>query len=159
MKLILIFLLTSLLSGFMLQPFTIKNADAFSTKMSYYFDTPTNYQMRKLQYDWWSATLATGDPLVCTDTVYLSTRWEGSNSPLWKYTLVHEWVHVSHRAGCVNNERATRLEAFRMLARAREWGAFIVSVNHFMALDLLNMEEVVRIIKEEYRERGVKNVE
>lgn len=157
MKLILIILLTSLLSGFMMQPFSEASADAFSVKMSYYFDTPTNYQMRHFDNGWWSATLATGNPLSCTDTVYLSTRWRGSKSPLWKYTLVHEWVHVSHRASCVNNERATRLEAFRILARAREWGAFIVSVNHFMALGNLSMKEVVQIIKEEYRERGVKN--
>jgi hypothetical protein len=138
-----------LLSGFMYEPFSLESADAFTEKMKKYFDMPTNYSMLDLPNDWWSATLATGFPLICTSTVYLSTRWEGSASPLWKYSLVHEWVHVSQGARCVNNEKETRLETFRILTRSKEWGALIASVNHFVKMNEVTMNEVIEVIRKE----------
>ena len=135
----------ALMLGFMFDPFSEEAADAFTLKMSDHFQTKTSYQMRHLDNDWWSATLASGN--VCTSTVYLSTRWEGSTSPLWKYALVHEWVHVSQGANCANNERATRLETMSILAEAEEWGAFIAAANHFIKNKFWTMEDVTGTLR------------
>jgi hypothetical protein len=60
---------------------------------------------------------------------------------------VHEWVHTTQGTGCVNNEHATDLEAFTKLAEAKEWKAFIVAVNHRLALNQLTVEEVIEILR------------
>jgi hypothetical protein len=144
MKLLFI---TLILITMMIDPFSIEIGDAFAEKMSYYFNKPVSFTMRDLLADWWSATLAKGDPYICTNTVYLDTRWYGSTSPLWKYSLVHEWVHTTQGAGCVNNEHSTDLEALSILAEAKEWKAFIAAVNHRLKLNQLTMEEVVNILQ------------
>ncbi|MHA1949596.1 MAG: hypothetical protein ACW99G_07930 [Candidatus Thorarchaeota archaeon] len=150
MKIVLLVTTLSLLGGFMYDPFSTEAGDAFSEKMSHYFKVPTKFSFRDLPGTWWSATLASGG--VCTNTVYLSPRWKTSTSPLWKYTLVHEWVHVSQRGRCsqAGIERETRLEAMSILIKAKEWGALIASANHFIRLGNLTMKEVTDIIKEEY---------
>jgi hypothetical protein len=117
-----------LLSITILAPFSIDEADAFADKMQPYFGIPTNWQFKDLG-SWWSATLAVGDPLVCTTTVYLSPRWKTEKTALWKYTLAHEWAHVLQGSKCVNNERNANIIALTKLAEAKEWGAFLMGVN------------------------------
>jgi hypothetical protein len=144
MKLLLVMVL---LSGFMIDPFSTESADAFAEKMDAYFNTPTNYVMRDVG-TWWSATVAVGNPLKCTSTVFLDDQWYNSTSPLWKYTLVHEWVHVSQGKYCVNNEKATELKTIKILKEAKEWGALIAGVNHFVANGRITMDEAINAIKE-----------
>jgi len=137
-----------LLAGFGYDPFTPESADAFVAKMEHYFGIHLSYEMRDLPPDYWGATVASGNPLRCTNTVYLDVKWYGSTSPLWKYVLVHEWVHTTQRARCVDNEKATELETLRILAWAKEWGAFLAGVNHFVKVGRYTMEEVIQVIKD-----------
>lgn len=148
MKLLLI---TLLLVTVMVDPFSIEIGDAFAEKMSYYFDKPLSFTMRDLPDDspqgWWAATVAEGSPYTCIDIVYLDTRWYNSDSPLWKYALVHEWVHTTQGKNCVNNEHNTDLKALSKLAEAKEWKAFIAAANYRMKLKQLTMEEVVSTLR------------
>ena len=132
-------------------PFSVKIGNEFAEKMSYYFDKPLSFTMRDLPDDspqgWWAATLAEGNPYSCTNTVYLDTRWYNSDSPLWKYALVHEWVHTTQGTGCVNNEPSTDLEVMSILAEAGEWKAFIAAANYRLKLNQLTVEEVVGTLR------------
>ena len=136
-------LLTSLIVFMATDPFTIENADAFAVKMEEYYGIHTQYEMRYLNNDWWSGTLAVGNPFICTDTVYLSTRWYGEQSPIWKYTLAHEWAHVLQGKDCVNNEKNADLIALTKLAEAGEFKAFIAGANWLMETKQLTLEEVI----------------
>jgi hypothetical protein len=147
MKVLLILLIVSLLVRFVADPFSINAADDFTEKMQSYFNIPIQYEMRYLDGGWWGATLAEGTPFSCTSTVYLSTFWEKDQRPLWKYVLVHEWVHTTQGANCVNNERATRLEAFRILYEAKEFMALVFSINHFLSIGEITMAETRGVIK------------
>ena len=120
-----------LLSSSIIDPFTPESADAFAEKMQPYFGVNTNWSFLDIG-SWWSATLAQGDPLVCTSTVYISPRWKTEQTALWKYTLAHEWAHVLQGSKCVNNERNANVIALTKLAEAGEWGAFLMGANWLM---------------------------
>ena len=130
----------------MVDPFSPEAADAFADKMETYYNVPTNWKFRDIG-DWWSATLATGDPLVCTTTVYISPKWKTEQSPIWKYTLAHEWAHVLQGKNCVNNEKNADLIALSRLAEAREWKAFLAGANWLMETNQLTMDEVKGVMK------------
>jgi hypothetical protein len=130
----------------MVDPFSPESADAFAEKMEHYYNVPTNWQFRDIG-TWWSATLAQGDPLVCTTTVYLSPKWKTEQSPLWKYTLAHEWAHVLQGKNCVNNEKNADLIALTKLAEAKEWKGFLAGANWLLETNQLTMEEVKGVIK------------
>jgi hypothetical protein len=151
MKIFLPVLMMTLAVMFVTDVFSIEAGNAFAEKMSYYFNKSLSFSMRDLPDDsptgWWAATLAEGHPLACTNIVYLDTRWYGSHSPLWKYALVHEWVHTTQGTGCVNNERNTDLEALYMLAKADEWKAFIQASNLRISQNRLTQAEVNAILE------------
>jgi len=134
------------LSISIIDPFSTDSANNFAEEMQPYFGVPTNWQIKDLG-SWWSATLAVGDPLVCTTTVYLSPKWKTEQSALWKYTLAHEWAHVKQGKRCVNNEHSADIIALTSLAKAGEWGAFIIGANWLMDTGQFTMNEIVNIVK------------
>lgn len=150
-----VFLIVAL-SVSIIAPFTPESADAFAEEMQPHFGVNTNWKFKDLG-KWWSATLAQGNPLVCTTTVYLSPRWETEQSALWKYTLAHEWSHVLQGSKCVNNERNANIIALTKLAEAGEWGAFLMGANWLLGNKIngrivsqeqrMTMEEIIYIVK------------
>lgn len=127
-------------------PFTPEKADRFAEKMQPYYGVATNWQFKNIG-SWWSATYSVGDPLVCTSTVYLSPSWKDEETPLWKYTLAHEWAHVKQGKNCVKNEHNADVIALSALANAEEWGAFIMGANWLIDTEQFSMKEIVDIIK------------
>jgi len=141
-----LFISLILLSISIVSPFSVESADDFAEKMQPYFGVATNWQFRDIG-TWWSATLAVGDPLVCTSTVYLSPKWKTEKSALWKYTLAHEWGHVLQGKNCVNNEHNADIIALTKLAEAEEWGAFITGANWLLDTKQFTMKEIFNIVK------------
>lgn len=141
-----LFISILLLSISITAPFSPESADAFAEEMQPYFGVNTNWKFLDIG-SWWSATLAQGEPLVCTSTVYLSPRWKTEQTALWKYTLAHEWAHVKQGKSCVNNEKGADIIALTKLAEAGEWGAFILGANWLMDTGQFTMDEVSDIVK------------
>jgi len=134
------------LSISIIDPFSTDSANNFAEEMQPYFGVPTNWQIKDLG-SWWSATLAVGEPLVCTTTVYISPKWKTEQSALWKYTLAHEWAHVKQGKNCVNNEHSADIIALTNLAKAGEWGAFLMGANWLMNTGQFTMNEIVNIVR------------
>ena len=123
-------------------PLTDQSLRDFALKMETYYaesgipsDT-SNTSLSELPATYWGATVwADG----CTNRVYLSERFTGSehpfyNTPMWKYILAHEWAHVAQGRQCWQNEAEAQLIALAVLAEAGEWGAVFTALEWMLTL-------------------------
>ena len=110
-----------LLLLFLMNSFSIDNANEFADKMAPYYDYNLRYEMHDIG-TWYAATVYNGK---CTSQVYLSPQFYGvlGEDDLWKGVLAHEWAHVGQET-CANNERNADVTALNKLLEAGELSAY-----------------------------------